>query len=140
MVFGCVFPVFFGGSAPVDVVCVLCNVCNVHLIKEIKMSKKIFEHLEPNEVVFVEEEIKKNNTLIPNTTFQVVELVQFLLKKLGADEKVIEAWTLQGIDCKALKLDGGGWIKGKFKLTLELYPDEKSNPDSLDDLRKELNQ
>ena len=139
---GCVFSFLFGGSVPflVDMVCVLCNACNRNLRKEIKMSQKNVEHLEPNEVVFVEEEVKKKNALIPNTTFQVGEFVQFLLKsKLGVPDDIVKAFGSDGIDCRVLKLTGG-WATGKIKLSLEFYPDDKSDPDSLDDLRKELNQ
>ncbi|NEP40967.1 MAG: hypothetical protein F6K35_17755 [Okeania sp. SIO2H7] len=103
------------------------------------MSQKI-EHLETNEVVFVEEEVKKKNSLIPNTTFQVGEFMQHLLRsKAGASEDIVKALASDGIDCRVLKLTGG-WVTGKVKLTLEFYPDVKSDPDSLDDLRKEFSE
>lgn len=61
----------------------------------------------------------------------------------------------EGADCQVMKFGAKGWKQGKIKvkMTVEFCPDEpeepetpeksqaeKSDPDSLDDLRKELNQ
>ena len=87
------------------------------------MSQRI-ESLELSEVVFVEEEVKKKSSLIPNTTFQVGEFLHHLLKsKLGQPDEIVKAFASDGIDCRVLKINGG-WATGKVKLALEFYPDE----------------
>lgn len=115
------------------------------------MSKE-FEHLQPEEVISVEEELrKKQRHVLTSTTFQTGELIQKLADQINtSDSNQGKDWLFNGIDCKVLKFSYGRWVKGTLKLALEFYPDEpeipeqskaeKSDPDSLDDLRKELNQ
>ncbi len=58
-----------------------------------------------------------------------------------------QQWLDEGIDCEILNLGSNKWKKGKIKVkfSVEFYvePEEEqkiSDPDSLDDLRRELNQ
>jgi hypothetical protein len=58
-----------------------------------------------------------------------------------------QEWFDEGMDCEILNLGSGEWKKGKAKVkfSVEFYvePEEEqkiNDPDSLDDLRRELNQ
>lgn len=48
-------------------------------------------------------------------------------------------WFDKGTEVELLKTTGGGWQKGKLYLRLEIVLDEPpANPNSLDELRREL--
>jgi hypothetical protein len=94
-----------------------------------------------------------NFQLFPLTGEQLGSAIQ---RHLQVSKDMKNKLFNEGLDCEALKFGSNGWQKGKIrvKMTVEFCPDEpeetetpaeqskaeKSNPDSLDDLRKELNQ
>jgi hypothetical protein len=66
------------------------------------------------------------------STFKVIELTENLANRMGQefDNETLAAWILEGIPCEAMETTGGGWQKGKVRISLEFIPDDISENQS----------
>jgi KGK domain len=58
------------------------------------------------------------------STFTVGEAAEMLRDLI--QEKTREngdEWAIDGVDCRVLRANGGGWKNGRVRLTLEFIPD-----------------
>ncbi len=129
-------------------------------------NKKKFKPLQQDEIVSLHEDFL--SILISHPTFKVSELFRAIInlilsydnvlndsvKKKKRDQKEVNNWWNEGIQCQVLTHEGKGWQNGKVRLTLEFCPDEPEieetsasnepetpQPESpLDDLRQRINQ
>ncbi|EDX72749.1 KGK domain superfamily [Coleofasciculus chthonoplastes PCC 7420] len=129
-------------------------------------NKNKFKPLQQDEIVSLHED--SLSILISHPTFKVIELLRATInlilsydnvlndsvKKKKRDQKEVNNWWNQGIQCQVLTHEGKGWQNGKVRLTLEFCPDEPEieetsasnepeipQPESpLDDLRQRINQ
>jgi len=122
-----------------------------------------FEPLKPDEVVSLGKDFKADKEMfyLP-PTFKAEEvhinIAKFLINHASQHQETRKKLFNESLDGEVLKFGADGWQKGKIRLrvTVEFCPDEteeietseepKTNqveindPDSLDDLRRELNQ
>lgn len=82
---------------------------------------------------------------------QVITKIKYLIQSYGGcDQKKLEKWFGEGVDCELLKLGAKGWQKGKLrvKLTVEFCPEQPEIEESqtnnqsespLDDIRQMIN-
>jgi hypothetical protein len=54
-------------------------------------------------------------------TFTVGEAVAFLTDRIDDD---LADWGKDGVPCRVLSASGGGWQKGKIKISLEFIPED----------------
>ena len=101
--------------------------------------------LSSDDVVSVEQD-----SISSSQTSTIRELMQRLGRMIyeACDGKRTGGWTENGVSCKFLSSQGGGWQKGKIRIRFEFIPDNPtaiklltpSNSTSpLDDLRSQLN-
>ncbi|NEP40968.1 MAG: KGK domain-containing protein [Okeania sp. SIO2H7] len=118
-----------------------------------------FTPLDESEVVQIPENLGNELNLSSNSfkSFPLTgeQLSNAIQRHLKISPGIKNQLFNEGLDCEVLKFAAKGWQKGKIrvKMTVEFCPDEpeepetpeqskagKSDPDSLDDLRRELNQ
>lgn len=57
--------------------------------------------------------------VMPSTTFEVSDLKSKVRKQLNQSQQKL----IEGIDCRYLSAEGGGWKRGKLRLRIELRLD-----------------
>ncbi|MBD2411073.1 hypothetical protein FACHB389_03025 [Nostoc calcicola FACHB-389] len=74
-------------------------------------------------------------------------LKSFVHRNSNLQEDKAGAWAANGLNCKVLLAQGGGWQKGKIRICFEFFPDKPTPTKSListnsisplDDLRSHL--
>lgn len=82
----------------------------------------------------------ESSGIIKAQTFRIAEFLSAF--KLSAKQGfgLAEAWLQDGVKCRFLKANGGGWQEGKIRLRLEFIPDEPESQSSLDVIRSQMNQ
>jgi KGK domain len=110
-----------------------------------KMSESI--KLEFSDVVTV----PKQKSPLNASSFKVSEMSAYLAGILVSHiRKDLTEWDEPGIGCEVLQVSGGGWRKGKVRISLEFIPESEERiqeatllspakeKSPLDDLRAEL--
>ncbi|TAF09394.1 MAG: hypothetical protein EAZ77_05125 [Nostocales cyanobacterium] len=93
--------------------------------------------------------LPKEKSPLGASSFKVSEMSAFLAATIrNYINKNLTGWDEAGIECEILQVSGGGWRKGRVRISLEFIPDEPQQeavllPPSkiespLDDLRAEL--
>jgi hypothetical protein len=85
-----------------------------------------FELLNDDEVLYV----RSGRVLIPNATFKVSEfldaLAQVVLEQEEEWSEEQEGWfTDRGQRCEVLRFGNQGWQRGRVRLRLEFYPEDR---------------
>lgn len=65
--------------------------------------------------------------MYPAFSFAKAQLCTFTQLKQGLHaflRPVTSDWLDSGVECRILRVSGGGWQKGKLRLRLEFVPDE----------------
>ncbi|MEH1901910.1 KGK domain-containing protein [Nostoc sp.] len=74
-------------------------------------------------------------------------MANLLFNNTGLQKDTAEAWAANGLNCKVLLAQGGGWQKGKIRIRFEFVPDKPTptkpliptnSTSPLDDLRSHL--
>ncbi|MEH2291950.1 MAG: KGK domain-containing protein [Nostoc sp.] len=83
-----------------------------------------------------------------STGEELMERLKSLVHRNSSLQKEkAEAWFVNGVICKLLQAQGGGWQKGKIRIRFEFVPDEPiptkpliptNSTSPLDDLRSHL--
>lgn len=100
--------------------------------------------------------LSKNDKLFNDspmlTINQLISNIKYILRKFGNyDEKKIEEWFGEGINCEYLEIGAKSWQEGKMrlKITVDFCPSQPENNQTigndaedspLDDLRRAINQ
>ncbi|WP_201788381.1 KGK domain-containing protein [Trichormus sp. NMC-1] len=96
--------------------------------------------------------VPKQKSPLNASSFKVSEMSAYLAGLLVTYiRKDLTGWDSPGIECEVLQVSGGGWRKGKVRVSLDFIPDEpEEEPQEavllppakekspLDDLRAEL--
>jgi KGK domain len=81
-----------------------------------------FTPLSDDEVLYV----GSGRILMSNPTFKVGEFLDTLAQAISDREEEWsedhEGWFSEGLDCDALRLNGGGWQRGRVRIRLEFSP------------------
>jgi KGK domain len=66
------------------------------------------------------------------------KMLQIKQKVIHLIQSPLTVWIQQDTVCEVLRVQGGGWVKGKIRtrVVMEFIPDEIESP--LDDLRQQL--
>ncbi|MFN6464915.1 MAG: KGK domain-containing protein [Nostoc sp. DedVER02] len=83
-----------------------------------------------------------------STGEELMERLKYLVyKNTSLQEDKASAWATNGVNCKLLLAQGGGWQKGKIRIRFEFIPDKPTSTkpviptnstSPLDDLRSHL--
>lgn len=74
-------------------------------------------------------------------------VVNLVFQNTSLQQDEAEAWAANGVNCKVLLTQGGGWQKGKIRIRFEFVPDKATptkpliptnSSSPLDDLRSHL--
>ena len=81
-----------------------------------------YSPLDDDEVLFVD----RGRVLMNNPTFKVSEFLDALAEVVNEREpdwtEASEGWFSGGLDCETLKINGGGWQRGRVRIRLEFLP------------------
>ncbi|MEH2446752.1 MAG: KGK domain-containing protein [Nostoc sp.] len=109
------------------------------------MSEQIF--LSDEDVVSMAQDtnLTEASTLTGEELMETVANLVFQKTRLEEDE--VKGWAANGVNCKVLLTQGGGWQKGKIRIRFEFVPDKPTptkpliptnSTSPLDDLRSHL--
>ncbi|MEH2128945.1 KGK domain-containing protein [Nostoc sp.] len=109
------------------------------------MSDQIF--LSDEDVVSMTQDANLTGTSTSTGEELMETVVNLVFQNTSLQQDEAEAWAANGVNCKVLLAQGGGWQKGKIRIRFEFIPDKPTptkpliptnSASPLDDLRSHL--